>query len=199
MDKQLTGMRQIVRSLGAHRAAVAAVHAAAFIKDPVVRYMYPEAATYLRHAADLLDAYGGDAVDQGTAFHTEDLTGSALWFAPGRHGDDERIGRLIEDTIAPERKEATYQLFAAMESNHPEERHWFLPLIAVDPAYQGMGLGGALLADMTRRLDLDGMPAYLDCSNVLNIPLYERHGFEIVAEIRIDGLPPVWPMLRRPR
>lgn len=199
MDKQQVGTRSVERTRSEQRAKVAAVQTAAFIKDPLVRYIYPDIDTYLRHGPALFDAYGGDAVDQGTAFHTEGISGSALWFAPGRHGDDERIGRLIEETVAPERKALTYELFAQMEANHPTDPHWFLPLIGVDPHHQGMGLGGALLADMTARLDAEGLPAHLDCSNVLNIPLYERHGFEIVDEIRIDGLSPFWPMRRRPR
>lgn len=87
----------------------------------------------------------------------------------------------------------------AFEKDHPHEPHWYLNLIAVEPAAQGRGLGSELLDHTLDRLDGDGMPAYLDATSERNRALYERHGFVVTAEDRMPkGGPPFWRMWRSP-
>jgi ribosomal protein S18 acetylase RimI-like enzyme len=88
------------------------------------------------------------------------------------------------------------RVFEAMESYHPKEPHWYLPLIGVDPAAQGQGLGSALMRHALERIDADRLPAYLESSNPRNIPLYQRHGFEILGTIQVGSSPNLVPMLR---
>jgi ribosomal protein S18 acetylase RimI-like enzyme len=82
---------------------------------------------------------------------------------------------------------------------HPEEDHWYLPLIGVDPAHQGKGFGGALMSHALVACDRDSLPAYLETANPANIPLYERYGFELLGEIQVGSSPLMFPMLRQPR
>ena len=42
------------------------------------------------------------------------------------------------------------------------------------------------------------MVAYLESSNLRNVPLYERHGFEVLGPIQVGGSPVFTPMLRDP-
>jgi ribosomal protein S18 acetylase RimI-like enzyme len=87
-----------------------------------------------------------------------------------------------------------------MGRNHPAEPHWYLPMIGVDPAHQRRGHGSTLLRQATEQLDREGLAAYLESSNPLNVPLYRRHGFEVTGLIRAAGdAPPMYPMVRRPR
>ena len=88
------------------------------------------------------------------------------------------------------------QLFAEMEASRLKEPHWYLPLIAADPARQGQGLGTALMEAAIARIDEDGRPAYLDSSNPRNIPFYERFGFEPIGEIKTRTSPVQVPMVR---
>src|SRR5260370_4515182 len=83
-------------------------------------------------------------------------------------------------------------------SYHPKEPPWYLPLIGIDPARQGKGLGGALMRHATDICDRDGVLAYLESSNPRNIPLYERHGFGILGTIQAGGSPVITPLLRKP-
>ena len=46
--------------------------------------------------------------------------------------------------------------------------------------------------------DRDGVLAYLESSNLRNVPLYERHGFEVLGAIQAGGSPSIVPMLRPP-
>lgn len=74
-----------------------------------------------------------------------------------------------------------------------------LPLMGVDLPYIGHGLGSALLRHAIARSDKDGAPCYLEATNPLNKPLYERHGFEEIGVIQFGSSPPLWPMFRKPR
>jgi len=83
--------------------------------------------------------------------------------------------------------------------HHIEEPHWYLPMIGVDPSRQGQGLGSALLAHALARCDAEHMPAYLESSNPATVPLYQRHGFRVTAEIQAGASPVIYPMLRDAR
>ena len=63
----------------------------------------------------------------------------------------------------------------------------------------GPKLGAALMAHALVPCDRDQKLAYLDSTNPKNIPLYERHGFELLGTIQVGSSPPVFPMLRKPR
>jgi ribosomal protein S18 acetylase RimI-like enzyme len=83
-----------------------------------------------------------------------------------------------------------------MSEAHPHEPHWHLAFIGVDPVWHGQGIGAALLRYALEKIDDKRLHAYLESSNPRNIPLYERHGFKVIREIRVGGSPPVIPMLR---
>ena len=56
-----------------------------------------------------------------------------------------------------------------------------------------------LLKHVTRRCDAESAPAYLESSSPRNVPLYQRHGFEITGEQPIgEGGPPLYLMWREP-
>ena len=98
--------------------------------------------------------------------------------------------------MAAERQAEVFAVFEQMGRYHPQEPHWYLPLIGVDPAQQRKGYGSALLQHALRECDRDHAPAYLESSNPANIPLYERHGFRVLATIQVGTSPPIFPMLR---
>lgn len=87
-----------------------------------------------------------------------------------------------------------------MAGHHPTKPHYYLQSLGVRRSSQGLGLGSALLKHMTLRCDTSDTPAYLESSSPRNVPLYQRHGFEVQKEVPIgDGGPPLWLMWREPR
>jgi len=68
---------------------------------------------------------------------------------------------------------------------HPIEAHWYLPLVGVAPASQGQGLGSTLLGPILAACDVAGLSAYLEATSRRSVPLYSRHGFEPLGEIRV--------------
>ena len=103
----------------------------------------------------------------------------------------------FQRTVPEQDQETLFAVFEQMGQYHPDEPHWYLPLIGVDPAQQGKGYGSALLKYALRRCDEDGSPADSESSNPKNIPLYRRHGFEVLGTIQVGSSPPITPMLRR--
>jgi GNAT superfamily N-acetyltransferase len=88
---------------------------------------------------------------------------------------------------------------ATLEARHPRELHYYLPVVGVDPEWQGRGLGSAVLAPVLERCDREGMPAFLEASTPRNRALYERHGFAVSEEFKLGRTaPPLWRMWREP-
>lgn len=170
----------------------------AFAADPPNRWLFPDAHDYVRNFPKFVQGLGGSAFANGTAFMTSDCSGAILWLAPNVGPDEEALSRLIEEGVAPDKQADLAAAIDEMGRYHPQEPHWYLPFIGVDPARQGAGIGAALLRPMLEKCDADGLPAYLESSNPKNRPLYQRHGFEIMGEIRVESCPPVTPMLRKP-
>lgn len=176
---------------------VLAILMLAFSRDPATRWTWPEPKVYVEAFPRFAKAFGGAALGEGTA-HRIGWAGVALWLPPGARPDEAAIGALMASTADPGTAVDGPELMQQMASHHPKEPHWYLPLIGIDPACQGKGLGSALLRHATDICDRDGVPAYLESSNPANVPLYERHGFEAIARIQVGGSPVFTPMLRRP-
>ncbi len=172
----------------------------AFAADPVTRWTWPDPGTYLAAMPRLVRAFGGKAFAIGSADCVGEHGGAALWLPPDVEPDQEALGELMQTTLTPARLEKALVLFQQMAACHPHEPHWYLPLIGVDPASQGRGLGDVLMAHALARCDRDGVAAYLESTNPRNISLYRRHGFEPLGELRADNSSPTLvPMLRRAR
>jgi ribosomal protein S18 acetylase RimI-like enzyme len=153
----------------------------AFAADPAVRWVWPDPQKYLSHFSSFARAFGGKAFSNKSA-----------------HDVDQLIS-LLESTGSDEAKKDGPEIFERMSGYHPNEPHWYLPLLGVDPLHHGKGLGSALLQHALVMCDQDNKYAYLESSNPRNIPLYERHGFELLGTIQVNTSPSIFPMLRKPR
>jgi ribosomal protein S18 acetylase RimI-like enzyme len=171
----------------------------AFSTDPMARWAYPDAATYLAAMPEMVKAFGGHGFAHCTLDLVEGGAAAALWLPPGVEPDSERLDSLTEQHVPRERMADMMAVFEGMGRHHPSEPHWYLPLIGVDPVHQGRGHGSALLRYAVERCDRDGVIAYLESSNPRNIPLYERYGFEAIGKIQGGSSPTIVPMLRHPR
>jgi len=172
---------------------------AAFITDPVARFAWTSPHEHLAGMNRVTRAFGGGSFAAGTAFIDSTFSAAALWMPPGVHPDGEENERVFRETARPAHLDDLLQTFEEMDGWHPQEPHWYLPLVGVDPHAQGRGLGGALMRHALAQSDAAGLPAYLESSNPRNISLYRRHGFEALGEIQVGAGPLVTPMLRSPR
>jgi ribosomal protein S18 acetylase RimI-like enzyme len=178
--------------------AVAAI-VAAFLTDPIARFAWPTPHDHLGAMPLAAREFAGGSFEHGTAYVSADFCGAALWLSPGVHPNGQALERVFRDTAKPEHLDDLLATFEKMEQWHPDEAHWYLPMIGVEPHAQGKGLGAELMRHAVARFDQERALPYLESSNPRNIALYLRHGFEVMGEIRIGAAPLVTPMLRQPR
>jgi ribosomal protein S18 acetylase RimI-like enzyme len=171
----------------------------AFAADPMARWSWPDAHQYMAAMPALTRAFGAGAFRHQGADCTDEFAGAALWLAPGVSPDDAALGEIVENTIPKSRHDEVNGVFEQMAKFHLTEPHWYLPLIGVDPMYQGKGHGDALMTYALKRCDREHLPAYLESTNPRNISLYTRHGFETLGTIQVGSSPPLVPMVRRAR
>ena len=194
-----TNTTPVARTASSEAEQAVAVIVLAFSADPAARWSFAEPHQYLTHFTALVRAFGGRAFDHGSGDHLCGFGGAALWLPPGVHPDEEVLTALLKGSMEPARYAEAVAVFEQMARHHPREPHWYLPLIGVDPSQQRKGHGSALLQHGLLRCDRDHVPAYLESTNPVNVPLYERHGFEVVATIQVGSSPPIFPMLRSAR
>ena len=170
----------------------------AFAHDPPSRWIWREPGRFRSAFPRFVRAFGGRAFAKGTAHYHAGFSGVALWLPPGESADGEALMRVLEESVPADMKSAAFSMFERMDSYHPKEAHWHLPLIGVDPPAQGRGIGSALLIHALERCDEQKVPAYLEATSRENVRLYERHGFEALGRIQEADSPVIVPMLRRP-
>lgn len=172
---------------------------AAFISDPFARFVWPLPHQYMRSVPLFLREFAGESFERGSAYVCADFCGAALWLPPGVHPDGDAVEKVVRETAQAEHLDDVLSTFEQMDESHPQEPHWYLPVIGVDPNAQGRGIGEALMRYAVARCDEEGSPAYLESTNPQGISFYERHGFEVIGEVQVGAFPVVTPMLRKPR
>ncbi|HTO65096.1 MAG TPA: GNAT family N-acetyltransferase [Bradyrhizobium sp.] len=176
-----------------------AVITLAFAEDPPCRWLYPDPQQYLENFPKFALGFGGRAFQHGSAYCTDDYLGGALWLPPDVHPDDDALDAVLARSVSESQRKVVLQTFERMASYHPSEPHWHLALIGVDPAQQHRGHGSALMQRGLTPCDRDRKLVYLESTNPNNLPFYERHGFDLLGTIQVGTVPPIFPMLRRPR
>jgi RimJ/RimL family protein N-acetyltransferase len=197
---EAAGVRKLANT---ERGRLAEALARAFYDDPVMSWFYPRDSRRLEQLEGLF-GYFGDRFwfEHEETYTTPGLLGGAIWLPP----DQWRVGLLDQLRAMPGFAAATglrdlprgIRGFNLMESKHPHEPHWYLPVVGVDPPAQGKGLGTALLQPILRRCDQEGVPAYLEATSPRSRACYERNGFEVTGELRFPDGPPLWLMWREP-
>jgi GNAT superfamily N-acetyltransferase len=178
--------------------------ARAFDDDPMVGWLYPDSSRRRHRLLLGFDLFLRRLwLPHDECYTTDRLAGGALWMPPGtwRASVFQQL-RLLPATVRfAGRDFFRFVRFAnGLESKHPRDPHYYLPVIGVEPQWQGKGFGAAVLRPILERCDREGLPAYLEASSLRSRALYERNGFELVEEFRpARDAPPLWLMWRTPR
>jgi len=187
------------------RGRVVALLTRAFADDAIVRFIFPDDATYADRAGLFFGHYfdvrfaGGEITVSG-----DDVAGASLWTPPGgnRKGKafvEAHWQRTVVAVLEPE-EIARYEAFrAVLEAMTPREPHWYLGLLGTDPDRRRSGVARALLTPMLERADRERLPVFLETGMPENLDIYGRFGFELLREAVVPSGPLVWGMLRTPR
>jgi GNAT superfamily N-acetyltransferase len=178
------------------QASAIATLVSAFTDDPVERWLWPETQAYLTHFPKFVAAFAGQAFQDETVWMLGDFSAVALWLAPGSEPDAEAIVNALSEGVSSEKHQDSFAVLEQMDQSHPEYPHWYLPWLGVNRATQGGGLGGELLKRCLAAVDESHLPTYLETPNPRTVPLYERHGFQIIDVAQAGACPPITLMLR---
>ena len=171
-----------------------------FAADPVFSWVFPQR----RLHADFFRLVIEEVYLPRGIIHMEDSgAGAALWLPPQeRFQMPPRMAllRLAVNIIlfgGPGVLWRAHQQGSVFARYMPQDPHYYLQFIGCRKGMQGRGIGAAILKHGTRMCDEQEMPAYLESSNELNVPLYERHGFVVQADATVarNG-PRAWFMWR---
>ncbi|WP_255586632.1 GNAT family N-acetyltransferase [Hephaestia mangrovi] len=198
-DRQLPHVR-----IAAHadRPAVAAMLARAFADDPAMRFIFPDPADRAKRLPRLFSLlFDGDA-PVGMRLVTTGTEAATLWRAPGKA--ETGIWEMIRH--APRLLHAlggatgrALRVANAIDAHHPKTAFWYLHIAGCDPAFQGRGIGGAIIRHGLARTAGDNLPCYLETPLEKNVGFYRGLGFELVDTWDVPrGGPRFWSMARQP-
>jgi len=178
----------------------------AFDRDPVLSWVLRGDAGRPEALRRFFTYILRESIPHGEVTASEELDACAVWVPPGVWAKPPRLVEtlmMLPETLrwtGLSRLRRFMEMDAAEYERRPKEPHFYLAILGVRPERQGVGLGSALLRHTLSRLDEAGVPAYLESSKAANVPLYERHGFRVLDEIRLSGGgPSEWCMWREPR
>ncbi|MFD3703227.1 GNAT family N-acetyltransferase [Nocardia sp. NPDC058658] len=178
----------------------------AFQDDPVMSWILPDpqhrAAGLPRFfAAVARHVFVPDGVSDLALGPDGSVGGAALWSPPNAHASTLSELRMMPGIWRAfgRRILVGKKLGDLLKKNHPAEPHWYLGMIGTATAARGAGYGSALLSSRLAHIDAEGGLAYLESSNPVNVPYYERFGFAVTRELQLPGGPPIWLMQRAPR
>jgi ribosomal protein S18 acetylase RimI-like enzyme len=177
-----------------------------FSEDPLTHYVFSGAHNIEARLTNIVEIPLRYGLYHGEVHATSaNFEGATVWI-PSRKASMS-VWRMIQAGVLPnmvrmgsEPSRRFSHLGTFMEKQHklhvPEE-HCYLYVLGVDPSHQGEGNASRLLKPMLARLDMEGMPDYLETHNDKNIALYRRFGFEVVEESTLPNTTLVtWAMKR---
>lgn len=136
-------------------------------------------------------------IEFGTVWEAGDGIGALVWIPPDRIDALEEAQMAVRSVYAraEDRGRRFDSLWSWIASREPDEPLAQLDSIAVEPRAQGRGIGSALIEFGLARARAGGYGVLLETGNRRNVPLYERHGFQIIEDADApDGGPHIWFM-----
>jgi GNAT superfamily N-acetyltransferase len=174
-----------------------------FAHDPMFNWLFPRAQLYPLFFHMLIkDVY----LPRGIVHIADHGRAAALWLPPQERLQIAPRLSLLKFGFKLIRQDGLRPVWRlrqqgwVFDRHLPREPHYYLQFLGCRQQEQGQGYGAALLREGTRICDEHGMPAYLESSNIRNLPLYQRHGFEVMAAQTVaKNGPMVWFMWREAR
>lgn len=166
--------------------------AESFADDPMIRWMVPDPRhdrlmfrtilRWTRSASAPLDIAYRDGVPVGVA----------TWEQPGHRVPAWSQFAAMPGFVWSMRQHARKGVVAEESlAQYRDKGNWYLG--EVGAIVQGAGVGTTLLR---HGLERTSGPVYLESTKEVNIPLYERFGFQVTGTVVLPDGPTVWPMRR---
>lgn len=178
-----------------------------FSEDPMFKYLFPPAKKQLDQLDVAMRFLLRLAEEKGTVERMGDASDAILaYYPPGNFPPSlphilweivRSVPYAIPRWIPLKKIAANLKIMGQLEKKHPLEPHWYISIIAVNPAAQGKGLGAQLIQKVLLKADAARQAVYLETTNPKNHGFYQRHGFRCIEELQpLESSPKVWLMLR---
>ncbi|MET7709277.1 GNAT family N-acetyltransferase [Micromonospora sp. NPDC005413] len=184
----------------ADRDAVVGSLVAAFVKDPVLRYLFPDEETYPRYAAAFFGHLFDKRVHRSSIWTIGGGASVAIWEPPARQPADVPAAGHGAPKEAPYPADVLARVQGYDDTVHaalPTFPFWYLGVLGTHPDSAGRGWGRAVMRAGLDRAAADGLPAILETSNPGNVELYRRAGWEVVGSLSEPV--PTWIMQQSTR
>jgi ribosomal protein S18 acetylase RimI-like enzyme len=178
---------------------------AAFSNDPLIKYLFPEPALY-NQIWHLFHFVCEARLELGWPimgiYNSGKLSAVACLSPPRKKEWPDSLVKKYHNLKSSIGVEAFDRLgsFSQLSKKHaPVHGHYYLASIGVLPELQGKGLGGILLEAIHGfcEKDPEATGVYLETASRENVRFYIRHGYQLVASDKLDGITDLWYMFRQ--
>jgi GNAT superfamily N-acetyltransferase len=184
-------------------AHIAEIIGRAFVTEPMMTWPLGGRADDLEERCIRANAlFLEPLMGRGIVWETADGHGALVLVPPERAEAWDNANAHIENSTTYETDDGGRRwerLWEWVASKIPQEPLWHLDSVAVEPGWQGRGIGSALIEFAFGHVRESGVAIVLETGTPRNVPLYERLGFHVVEEADPpEGGPHVWFMRRDP-
>ena len=151
---------------------------AAFINDPVLRFLFPDDATYPRYAAAFFGHLFDKRVHKRTIWTIGHGASVAIWAPPA--AENEPLGESLTTQLPAAALARVHAYDEAVHAALPATPFWYLSVLGTHPDHAGRRWGHAVMRAGLRRAAADGLPAILETSNPANVEVYRCAGWEVM-------------------
>ena len=203
----MSASTDVVRLDDAQISTAAAVLGRAFAADPLFAHVLPDERRRAAALPALMQVAVTNCQRHGACYTTAGgVRGVAAWNGPGNEITDEQMMAAGFGAAAAQMgDEAVGRLFGVIQywdglrARALPGPHWYLMVLGVEPAHQGRGIGGRLIAPVLAQADAAGLACYLETELARDVEFYTRHGFAVLAEGEVpDAGVHYWTMSRPP-
>jgi ribosomal protein S18 acetylase RimI-like enzyme len=163
---------------------------AAFVKDPVLRHLFPGDDTYPRYAAAFFGRSFDKRVHRRTVWTIDSGAATAIWEPPGTTCTGDDLAAILPADALQRIRQYDDVVHAAL----PADPFWYLGVLGTHPDHTGRRWAQAVMHAGLDRAAADGLHAVLETSNPANVEFYRHAGWRVTREIA-EPLP-IWIMQR---
>jgi ribosomal protein S18 acetylase RimI-like enzyme len=171
--------------------AAATSLAAAFMKDPLQSYTFPDEQERKEKSPAHFKAFLQYGLKFGDVYTINETAGAAVWLRPNEtdvtpekaeEGGLTKLPQLLGEEAAG-RFFSTLEFISPFHEQDVPEPHWYLMVVGVHPDFCGKGFGKSLLEPVIKKAETNGEPVYLETAQPGNISFYEKLGFRVIREL----------------
>jgi GNAT superfamily N-acetyltransferase len=172
---------------------VVSILVGAFNDDPTWSWAFPDPSQRAEQHRRLWAMFVDGAMRFPWVWLTHENTATSVWIPPNETEFSDEQEAALEPAIVEmlgAKAPRVLRMLEMFDRAHPRGvPHFYLSLLATRTGHRGHGYGLRLLSENLRKIDQTGMPSYLEASNPSNVPLYMRHGFEVLDSFALpeDG------------